>query len=233
MIVYALHGFLGLPTDWQGVLPDCVSIDLYQEGLASPEEGLMAWAKSFNKLAAEDPRPKMLVGYSLGGRLALHALLADSSIWEGAVIVSANPGGLSQERQAARLLVDDAWAERFAIEPWDRLMNAWDSQGAFAGSFPIPRNESDYDRSLLAATLRGWSLGLQADLRQGIASLNIPLLWIVGEHDSAAVATAESISLAHRQSKKIVVPNAGHRLPWDNFKGFNSELSAFTRLNDF
>lgn len=69
-MIEALHGFLGLPRDWHGF--DFAAHDLIQIAKPAPKQGLWHWASCLNKLSRDK---SILVGYSLGGRLALHALL--------------------------------------------------------------------------------------------------------------------------------------------------------------
>ena len=77
---------------------------------------LPAIADSLNKLAQGD----VLLGYSMGGRLALHMLSADGAArrWRKAIIISASPGIVSLTERRRRLDNDRRWAERFRMENW-------------------------------------------------------------------------------------------------------------------
>src|SRR5687768_13002359 len=99
MNIFALHGFLGLPSDWDFLNPQ-FAINLYDYA----DCDFWEFAKVFNDLASETQSPKMILGYSLGGRLAMHAFLAQPDLWDGAVFVSAHLGGANEQRHKENLL---------------------------------------------------------------------------------------------------------------------------------
>jgi 2-succinyl-6-hydroxy-2,4-cyclohexadiene-1-carboxylate synthase len=220
-MIYALHGFLGHPSDWQAFtkIPSLVPCDLCQSGLALPHEGLWAWAQTFNRWVADhihDALPTLL-GYSLGGRLALHVLIDRPDLWQRAIIVSANTGLKTNDEKTKRLFHDEQWAKRFEVDPWELLMKDWNAQEIFGGHVMAPtREEKDYSRQTLAAMMRGWSLGYQEDLKEKLAELSIPILWITGELDRKFTALAQNVVLKHPSSRRIVVPGVAHRVPWES-----------------
>lgn len=211
----ALHGFLGQPSDWNLLkdYPSLYAVNLYQWQWDS----LWDWATHFNTWVEQHfVFPRLLMGYSLGGRLALHALIQAPHLWTGALIISAHPGLTNQTDKEKRLEADEEWAERFEKEPWDQLMERWNGREVFAGdSVILKRKEEDYQRSYLAQILRKGSLGKQADLRKAIKQLSMPIRWMTGQNDSTYTALANSIEFGREQSKKIVIPHASHRLLWE------------------
>lgn len=223
-IVYALHGFLGLPTDWKSTLPGVNPVDVVQVGHPT-ETGLWEWAECFNDLAAKGSHRRVLIGYSLGGRLALHALLHNPALWSAAILISAHPGLKSAEECSDRVQKDRSWAERFEKESWGSLMQAWNAQELFAGH-KFEREESHFSRHVLAETLRCWSLGKQENLINRLQGLELPILWIAGENDVRYSALAHSLSLNHPQSQIWVAPDVGHRVPWTS-KSFQQIVSNF------
>lgn len=206
MTYFALHGFLGSPLDWQGEMT-------HVPNLFSQIAPFWEWAKNFNRYAEEIcDQERILVGYSMGGRLALHALIDNPTLWKRAVILSANPGICSNPKE--RIMADQAWAKRFEEEPWDELMLAWNEQAVFGGKAP-QRQEKDFSRNALSKALTTWSLGKQENLLEKIEALSIPILWLTGERDVKFTALAEQVKLSHPHSEKRVVEGATHRLPWE------------------
>lgn len=235
-VLFSLPGFLGHPSDWKGILPSSselwkhVPLHYYDIRLSPPSSGLRSWADSFNRMIASrlhHEGPRILLGYSLGGRLALHALCRQPQLWSGAILISTHPG-LPSEECAVRIHSDEVWAERFEHEPLEQVLQAWNSQALFdSAPFPAPRPSDGYDRALLAATLRGWSLGRQQELTPLLATLPMPILWIVGEKDLRYSAIAERITLSHTLSHVVVVSGAGHRVPWQQPDTFNTLITNF------
>ena len=154
--IFALHGFLGSPSDWQlleKAFPKAKlhAVDLFDKRYS---QSLIDWAKSFNESAKQSNGKRILIGYSLGGRLALHALLDNPSLWSAAILISANPGLKSEQERSDRLASDSRWASRFLIESWDVLLDDWNKQPIFANdSFSFQRCEKDFSRAQLAEAL--------------------------------------------------------------------------------
>jgi 2-succinyl-6-hydroxy-2,4-cyclohexadiene-1-carboxylate synthase len=213
--IHALHGFLGSPQDWVDFpLPNLHRCDLYANGKPEQKFGLLEWAMHFNLGVLK--QKGILMGYSLGGRLALHAVLDAPDLWRAAIIISAHPGLSSDVERQQRKREDEGWAERFLNEPWEDLMKGWNARTVFGGkSHASQRLEHNYDRINLANTLRYWSLSQQNDLLPEIKKLDIPILWVAGELDSRYAAVASRLTLRHPQSKIWIAPASGHRVPWE------------------
>ena len=234
-MLWCLHGFLGRGADWEVLraawpadLPALRTPDLF--AAAPRDESLAAFGERFaREVAADDPAP-ILLGYSLGGRLALHALLARPTLWRAAVIVSAHLGlpdpGTRNERRAA----DAAWAERFRVEDWDSLREAWNAREVFGGrAQPLARPEAAFDREALAQGLEGWSVGNQADLRPRLALLTMPIRWIAGAEDDRYVSQGEQAAEHGPSVHLVVAPGAAHRVPWEQPDWFADAVADFVR----
>ncbi len=225
----ALHGFLGRPADWNLLTIDSIqTVDIFS---LFAETGLWNWAEKFNFSRQNQSEKPILMGYSLGGRLALHALLHTPSLWQAGVIISAHPGLSNLLEKEKRLKRDQVWAKRFQTDKWETLMQAWNNQQVFAqSSFTFQRIESHYRRQELASVLQKWSLGRQDNLTQAISQLPMPILWIVGEKDPLHCSIAKTLTFAHPKSAVIVVPDAGHRVPWEQPFQFKNDLKQFLSL---
>lgn len=221
--ILALHGFLGKPSDWNEFDIEFIGIDLDQ--FAS--ETLDEWAFKFNAFVKKEFSNPILMGYSLGGRLALHAMIQEPALWKAGIIISANPGLSSEIEKEKRVENDLAWAKRFQQEDWNTLMNSWENQNVFKGSVSLKRNEKDYDRKKLANWLINYSLGKQKNLLSMIRELPMPILWMAGECDRGFCDIAKSVELKNPHSNVRIMPGAGHRLPWDQPTQFTDILRRF------
>lgn len=257
--VHALHGFLGRPNDWTflaNAVPELRAHDLHR--VLSPAAGGTPWdwAREFNRsirsespekpeepeLSEKSEKPeksaqsssseRALLGYSLGGRLALHALLDDPGLWSGAIIISANPGLADGHRKLARVQSDEAWALRFERDPWESLLGDWNAQEVFRGEgVPPGRRERDYRREDLAGSLRAWSLGRQEDLLDRLSRLSLSLLWIAGERDKpyreTALRIAERRKALNLPTEIWIAPNSAHRVPWETPRELTRRVMGF------
>lgn len=219
--LYALHGFLGTPDDWK-ILEDLPhsAVDLFKHAGAGLEE----WAEQFN--SSVHTQGNVLIGYSLGARLALHALVLEPAKWQAAVIVSGHSGFDNEADRARRRERDLGRALKFANEPWDQLMQDWEAQPLFLKQI-FQRNESQFDRTALSSALTHWSMSMQNNLKGQIEALNIPILWIAGEHDPDYRKHAETMHFFHPSSRVWIAENAGHRVPWDLPTEFLINLREF------
>ena len=199
-MLYSLHGFLGRPDDFPGR-----GVDLFAE----PILPFWKWAENFNKNIL---KKSTLLGYSMGGRLALHALIQNPALWESATIISAFPG------QAETLSYDPYWENRFLNDPWDDLMRDWNAQPVFKHDPPVIRCESDYSRKKLAQALKTWSHANQEDLRSRIEALPMPIHWIVGEKDIKYTALASQLKFVHQDSRLTILKDTGHRISLSHSK---------------
>jgi 2-succinyl-6-hydroxy-2,4-cyclohexadiene-1-carboxylate synthase len=202
MTLFALSGFLGAANDWQGV-PAELEPNLSQVG------SLKEWAKQFNAYASAFKAPRVLIGYSLGGRKALHALLDREVLWSQAILLSTHPGLVSEEEREARKAQDLIWAERFLTEDWDEVMDAWNAQPVFSGSSPITRK---MDRKRAAHELTAYSLGRQQNLRGAIARLETPIQWVAGAKDLKFARISEEMASLHEHSQSMILKEFGHRI---------------------
>lgn len=228
MVIWAIPGFLGLPTDWDILQwPHLRGVDLH----AFSWNSLTEWGTQFNAwVERKEKEPAILMGYSLGGRLALHALLQRPQQWQAAIIVSAHPGITHLPDRKRRQKHDQEWANRFETEEWSSLMQAWNGQQVFQHeTFHFQRQEKDYPRGQLAQCLKAGSLGQQTDLRSHIASLAVPLLWITGSEDCLYSQIAQMLCLAHPSSRWENVQKAGHRVPWSQTQIFSDLVQAFLK----
>lgn len=220
--VWALHGALGMAADWQALAAALqpagaalVAPDLY-ELVENGAHSLPAAATALNARAAQQPGRRVLLGYSLGGRLALHALLENPHPWDAAIIVAAHTGLGDAAERAARLEADARWAALAEAGGWGDFLTAWDAQPLLAGCARAPgvRAALEPRRALVAESFRAWSLGGQADLLPRLGAIRVPVVWVVGQEDTKFHALGERAVAAMPAARLVVVAGCGHRVPW-------------------
>jgi len=203
-MITALHGFLGLPSDWDFLRR--AGLDVATPDLREiPQEG------------------DTLLGYSLGGRLALHALLGGAR-YRNAVIVSAGLG--VEEDREARLGQDEHWAERFEHGEWYAVMRDWNAQPIFGGH-AMPRHEDAFDRRELVRQLREWSPAALPPVAARLHEIDIPVLWIAGSRDAKYVVEARRASELLPRAELWIAEGAAHRVPWEQPEAFAARLRDF------
>jgi len=239
MECWCLHGAVGTPADWREVSKRLAeggigsrALDLWRF-LEGDGASLPQFAAALNAEAVADRgngTGQVLVGYSMGGRLALHALLENGRPWRAAVIVSAHPGLEDPDERTARRSQDAAWASRAFAGDWQGFLDRWHAQPVLAGN--PPRGVAE-DRALalrrrdIARSFIDWSLGAQAPLWDRLAGIEIPVLWIAGENDPKFRDIATRASAATPGSSVAIAPGAGHRVPTDQPAWLAATIAGF------
>ncbi|MGJ8726089.1 MAG: alpha/beta fold hydrolase [Roseibacillus sp.] len=224
-MIWCLHGALGQSGDWNAFSQAmaergqaCRGVELWRflecEGI-----GLVDWAAAFNsEVRAAGEKENYLVGYSMGGRLALHALLDDPDLWTKAVIVSAHPGLCDEQEKLERMASDAEWAGLALTSDWKQFLQRWDTQAVLRGKLaeePDPRMRLVNRRRAIARSFMEWSLGKQENLRGRLEEVTCPVLWLTGELDRKFTSLAQEVvpALAHGCHESL--SSVGHRLPWE------------------
>lgn len=238
---WCLHGAVGAASDWRGFATRLAAektgsraVDLWRF-LSGGPESLAGFATALNAEAAGEPSRgagRFLLGYSMGGRLALHALLEDGHPWQAAVIVSAHPGLEERAEREARRVSDAAWATKALTAGWRDFLAEWNAQSLLGG--PSLRT-ADADARLalrrgeIARSFVDWSLGAQQPLWDRLREIRVPVLWVAGENDAKFLALAERAAALVPQCRLAVAPACGHRVPWEAEAWLARETAGFFR----
>ena len=219
-VVVALHGFLGQPRDWDPIRNHFLSYDWYSlDYLNIPETqpaDFTSWTENFKKWLDQNLshyEEKIIMGYSLGGRLALHFVLNQPGYFHEAVFVSTGLGLKDESLKRDRVQSDLIWANDFLNLEWNQVIQKWNSQSVFQGAAIEPqRFEKDFNRKFLAQALIDWSLGKQEDLSQKLATIQIPTYWFAGEKDPKYCALLETVRKQLPNAHTQIIDQVGHRL---------------------
>ncbi len=217
-MIHALHGNLGSPRDWDALgLPELRAVDLWGWQERFPGLSLEEFGRRFaDEVAASDSEP-VLLGYSLGGRLALQALAARFDLWKAAILVSTHPGLTDDGKKAARRESDRAWARRARELPWSEFLQRWNGQGVLAGQ-PVPAGQEKLEerREEIARAFDSWSLGRQEAMEANLADIDLPVLVVAGERDEKFASLSERFRALGKEVEMAVIPGCGHRLPMES-----------------
>ena len=206
---------------------EMVTEDLY----AKPFQGFDDWTKDFCDRAelAANGEKSVLLGYSLGGRLALHACIHRPDLWQGVVVVGADPGLGSNEEKNQQFTRDRNWADRLKKEPLEQLVREWDEQPVFCGiENSAPRNLEELDPIQLSQQFEVFSKGLQQNLVPALSELkNPPVLFLAGEKDKKYQQIGDELAELCPVVESQWVEDSGHRVPWENPESFSRILIDF------
>lgn len=224
---HLVHGFLGESTDWQAAFPGEPAHNLFIDKSLLKYHTMTQWARDFNQ-TIDSNNNNVLVGYSLGGRLALHALLEKPSLWKAVVIISSHYGLKDREECGSRLKSDELWAKRFEYDKFEDVITAWNSQPVLATGTTTPKRLLHrLDKESLVWALKYFSLGYQAYLLPQIQTCEVPILWVVGENDVKFVELTKNLDFRNPLSRICIVPKAGHRVIFDQPIFLRNTINCF------
>ncbi|MBK6671725.1 MAG: alpha/beta fold hydrolase [Actinobacteria bacterium] len=159
-------------------------------------------------------RRPLLIGYSMGARMALHAVLHAPAAFSGLVLISATPGIDDDAERSERRRRDDALADHIEAVGCAQFIDEWLALPMFA---TLPASAAHRDERVrnsaagLAASLRLAGTGRQAPLWNDLASIDLPVLVLTGSLDTKFDAIGRRMATAiGANAVARTVDGAGH-----------------------
>jgi len=242
--VIFLHGFMGDHRDWETVIGalsdtyDCVAIDLPGHGESVGDGEVYDFATAATSIIdiADDIGADSfsLVGYSLGGRLALYFASLFAMRVDALILESASPGLRTEAERAARRKHDEALACHLESQPLDQFVNAWYAQPLFATMHRHPDHFAqtharrlEQDPAKLAYNLIAMGTGTQPPVWDDLPSHHIPTLLIVGEHDTKFRRIADEMAALSSAMIVETNPDCGHNVHFERPERYTACLRKF------
>lgn len=228
--VVLVHGFTGSGREWDEVASAlgegtrCIAVDLIGHGRsdAPADPARYALERASVDLGAtldvlSVPRA-CVVGYSLGGRVALRMALDAPERVAALLLVSATAGIEVADARAARRAADLALAERIEREGVERFADEWSASDLFAGERTLPAERREATRRVrlaqrphgLAHSLRGMGQGACEPMWDRLAEVGAPTLIVTGARDARYSQLGARIAARIRGARHVEVPEAGH-----------------------
>ena len=225
-----LHGFLGSPQEFSPVIQHLQGQpiflpSLYDRGPLDPTHSLRDWTRNFKAWIRDKNKP-WVIGYSMGGRLALHAAALLPDEIAGVVAISAHPGLNGAEEKQQRVLWESQWIRRFQELPLADTIRLWQAQDIFAQSEKAvvdPYLESE----LIRSSLDNWSTARHEFQPCELLEGRCPLHWVVGRRDTKYCELLSRF-LRGRPEDLTVIENAAHRVHLDAPEALASVLNRLT-----
>ena len=240
MVLY-LHGFTGGAWEAEALTQICgrevVSLDLpgHDQGQTPGDCSMASACARVSVLAEQAGAPVDLIGYSMGGRVAL-SLAVERPCWlRKLVLIGARPGLDNPIQRAQRLEQDEARAKRIESEGVLSFADAWETLPIIASQrfiSPELRKKMQATRRAhsaegLAASLRDMGSAAMPSLWHRLKEVDSETLWITGSEDRrygelATRALGENELFSHK-----VIQGAGHCAHFEKPHSFRSLLDSF------
>jgi 2-succinyl-6-hydroxy-2,4-cyclohexadiene-1-carboxylate synthase len=244
----ALHGFTGSWRTWRTLArqvrgrlrvavaeapghgdsdapPDPAAYDLWR--------GADRLAEAIGRISPD--RPVHVLGYSMGGRQALHLALAHPEDVCSLVLEGASPGIEDEAERRARQEADEALAVQIERQGVAAFVGRWQALPLFAGQAAMAerrraalRRERLGQRAEgLAASLRGAGAGRQDNLWPRLGQLAVPVLFVAGARDERYAAIGRRLVAAMPRARLALVAGAGHSAHLERPLSFRRAVEAF------
>jgi 2-succinyl-6-hydroxy-2,4-cyclohexadiene-1-carboxylate synthase len=238
-----LHGFTGAAASWDTSLGAfaarfrVLAPDLPGHGRtpATADRSAMTVEATADALAAlllkRGAMPAHVLGYSMGGRIALRLAAAHPAAVRRLILESPSAGIDDPGLRATRREADEALAERIEREGIESFVTAWERHPVFASHAAADPGLVDRQRAIrlasdpagLAASLRAAGQGAMLPLHDLLDAVTAATLVIGGTLDSVGRARAEEVAAGIPGARLALVDGVGHTPHLEN-------TGAFTRL---
>lgn len=219
--VLLLHGFTHTGSSWDPVVAALgeryrvIAPDLRGHGAASDAVpvDLATVIADLESLAPLEPFT--LVGYSMGGRIALHVALAMPGRLRRLVLIGASPGIADAAERQERRVADEGLASELEGLDIDEFAQRWARTPVLTG-LPGPvlaRAHADRLRNTtagLSRALRGLGTGALPSAWDRLGELTMPVTLVVGERDEKFTSIAREMAERIADADVIGVRGAGH-----------------------
>ncbi|MGF1514327.1 MAG: 2-succinyl-6-hydroxy-2,4-cyclohexadiene-1-carboxylate synthase [Elainellaceae cyanobacterium] len=240
-VILFLHGFMGHDRDFDAVVEclqhryTCLTLDLPDHGqtrlaadtytMSTVADSLLDW------LTQVTDQPCTLLGYSMGGRLALYLALTAPERFSHLVLESASPGLKTKAERQARIALDEARAQQIQ-QDFDDFLQRWYQAPMFRNLAQQPEFEAMLQRrrqncpKALGRSLRCLGTGQQPNLWPHLHKLTMPTLLITGEQDKKFCAINAEMAQQIPNAERIIVSGCGHTVHTENSDRYAGAIAA-------
>jgi len=159
-----------------------------------------------------------VVGYSMGGRVALAFAIAHPHRVRALVLESASPGIEDASEREARRNEDDRLADEIEARGLDWFVSEWERRPIFATHEGLPDVEKARQRAIrrsgsargYAQSLRGLGTGRQPSYWDALGRLTMPVALVTGALDAKFTGIAERMQSRLPNAVHVAIDGAGH-----------------------
>ncbi len=240
-MLVALHGFTETDQVWSDFFADhlavrCPVLPGHGGKPCPPGTTLASTAAGLARHLAPEGGDDLL-GYSLGGRVALQLALDHPGRVRRLVLISSGPGIADAVERAKRRRRDERLAQMLEEDGISPFTSWWESTPALKPARPLSRVVDESLRSLrlnqdplcLAGVLRHLSHGTMEDLAPRLASLTIPVLLIAGDSDVAYCQRMREMAAALPNSRLQIIADSGHAVHREKPEAVRNAVITFMR----
>ena len=227
-----LHGFTGSVESWRKFVSiwesrrKLILVDIIGHGSSDSPDHVQRY--SIDQVAADldgilhklNVVQTDVLGYSMGGRLALtFAILYPHRVGK-LILESSSPGLKTEEERLARIKDDETLAARIEENGVEWFVREWENIPLFATQRRLPTEVQESIRLQrlknngkgLANSLRGMGTGQQPSWWESLAGITIPTLLLCGEEDKKFCRIAFEMEQLMPNAIVLQISQCGHAI---------------------
>ncbi|QNK89229.1 2-succinyl-6-hydroxy-2,4-cyclohexadiene-1-carboxylate synthase [Sporosarcina sp. resist] len=231
-VIVFLHGFTGSTTSWREITKllkgnyQTIAVDLTGHGKSTIPEDIGRYSMDqqvedleelFTELSLDQ---FILVGYSMGGRIALAYTVRHPMRVSSLILESSSPGLKTEVEREERQAADRRLADRITRDGLPAFIDFWGNIPLFASQKTLSeekqlavRNERLSQSEIgLANSLRGIGTGSQASYWKSLGTVNLPVLLITGKLDTKFVNISREMQRDFPNVRHETIEHAGHAI---------------------
>ncbi|MCX8001742.1 MAG: 2-succinyl-6-hydroxy-2,4-cyclohexadiene-1-carboxylate synthase [Anoxybacillus mongoliensis] len=242
-----LHGFTGSCQTWHPFIStwsrhmQCVAIDILGHGRTDAPSAVQRYdieiiAKDIAMLFEQlEIKKAHILGYSMGGRLALTFAIRYPQYVRTLILESSSPGLKTEKERMKRREEDERLAQFIEKHGVASFVDHWENIPLFSSLQRLPKNMQQMLREErlqhtaigLANSLRGMGTGAQPSWWETLHQLHMPTLLICGEDDEKFCRIASEMVQLLPNGTLITVPHAGHVVHMEQRERFGTLVQQF------
>lgn len=222
-MLVAIHGFTETDCSWSEVfqgsgLTPITPLLPGHGGKPCPPDTTMSGVADAVVASLPPDQAVDLVGYSLGGRVAIQLALNHSNRVRRLILISCRPGLEGEDIRQQRRKKDEALAQILEEDGIGPFVAWWEANPALRPFKPFPRPLQQHIRSRrlnqdplgLAGCLRTMGQGVVPSLWESLGRITVPCLLIAGGADQRYPEDMQAMAQRMPQAQLTVVNDCGH-----------------------
>ena len=230
--VFLLHGFTGSTNDWKEIIPHLskkfsyAAVDLVGHGKSESPENLELYLASsiinqLHKVIDHFTQKKfILLGYSMGGRVALSYAAKHPDKLSGLILESVSAGITDEKLREERIRSDENIIKMIEEKSLEEFVEYWMNQDLFATlkNWPkeklaaIKNSKLKIQKMGLINSLKGFGTGVMPPLDDKLDLIKCKTYLITGELDKKFTQINSELVKSFPSAKHVIVKNAGHNV---------------------
>jgi 2-succinyl-6-hydroxy-2,4-cyclohexadiene-1-carboxylate synthase len=246
-LILFLHGFMGNIEEFDAAINllsdkfSYLTLDLPGHGktqvlggdeyytMANTAQGLISLLDELNIAKC------FLIGYSMGGRLALYLTLHFPERFLKVVLESASPGLSTEVERLERIKCDAQIAIKLTRGDFNTFLSNWYNQPIFAAIKNHPEYQHMVESRLqnhpleLEKSLRFMGTGSQPSLWEQLPANTKSILLLAGEYDKKFIDINTKMARTCKFTELKIIKNSGHNIHLENTQEFVQNVRNFLR----